>query len=537
MKSGTWSALGLVVAGVVLAGSAFAQSEPRLPRRIDPGDPIAPDLGGNSKWMFVQITGQVQGATLGDLVVRPDGNVFVWSIRREALPVAVSESGVEPRRIDPGDPTHPREGGGASPASPASPPGVRDGYPTPRRTESGDLPLEENVPMEPVPQVTISTLYQWDGVVWSPALVLTGETGASVFLAKSGDLYAGSNLPDGTIRIYRQHHGEWLSERLPDGVRGPAGAFAGENIVFMRAGDFVLRHTGNHWKVEFFCNEFHLSGALAYLGRDQIMAPCEGHEHVFDGSSWFENPEALPTHVHSLWGGRDADRALHLFGGGCDPAHFQLRMFEYVETRPGSLAGRFDLEVQEPMIVQNHLPGFVNRVWGLQIHDVYATGVAHGKGHLYGFDGWSWIDITRGDLPTTIGVGGTEWDGLWVSLADGRMLHRLGTGMPPSDPAEASGAPISIAPDVTADREPGGLQVRTEPGPQAILEFSLPDAREVSLSVYDLGGRHVETLRPGRLSAGVHRVTWNANGSPSGIYFCRLEAGTLHATRKVLIQK
>ncbi|MCD4650530.1 MAG: S8 family serine peptidase, partial [Candidatus Cloacimonetes bacterium] len=60
--------------------------------------------------------------------------------------------------------------------------------------------------------------------------------------------------------------------------------------------------------------------------------------------------------------------------------------------------------------------------------------------------------------------------------------------------------------------------------PETILFFSLSKELPVSLVIYDIRGRLVaELLHNERLSAGQHKVVWNAVGVSSGIYFCRMK--------------
>lgn len=44
----------------------------------------------------------------------------------------------------------------------------------------------------------------------------------------------------------------------------------------------------------------------------------------------------------------------------------------------------------------------------------------------------------------------------------------------------------------------------------------------VEMRVFDLLGREVALLVNGELSAGWHKVTWEAGGFPSGTYFVRM---------------
>ena len=43
------------------------------------------------------------------------------------------------------------------------------------------------------------------------------------------------------------------------------------------------------------------------------------------------------------------------------------------------------------------------------------------------------------------------------------------------------------------------------------------------LEVFDVGGRKVATLLDGRLSAGFHRVLWDAGERGAGVYFYKIE--------------
>jgi len=59
----------------------------------------------------------------------------------------------------------------------------------------------------------------------------------------------------------------------------------------------------------------------------------------------------------------------------------------------------------------------------------------------------------------------------------------------------------------------------------------------VQLKVYDAVGREVQTLADGQLSPGYHEVTFNADGLPSGVYYCRLQSGNDIQTLKMELVK
>lgn len=78
--------------------------------------------------------------------------------------------------------------------------------------------------------------------------------------------------------------------------------------------------------------------------------------------------------------------------------------------------------------------------------------------------------------------------------------------------------------------------------PSTTLDFTLPENLKVHLAVYDIRGACIATLADEFMSCGRHVMTWNGchdNGKPasSGVYFFRLNAGTMTAQKKALLVK
>ena len=71
--------------------------------------------------------------------------------------------------------------------------------------------------------------------------------------------------------------------------------------------------------------------------------------------------------------------------------------------------------------------------------------------------------------------------------------------------------------------------------PVTTITYDLPEARNVSLTIYTITGQKVATLVSGFKEAGHYQVTWNGSGLATGIYLYRLEAGSFTKTRKALI--
>ncbi len=73
--------------------------------------------------------------------------------------------------------------------------------------------------------------------------------------------------------------------------------------------------------------------------------------------------------------------------------------------------------------------------------------------------------------------------------------------------------------------------------PSTMIVFYLPKSEFVTLKVYDITGREVETLVQGQVPAGEHKLQWSAHGLASGIYLCRMEARGFSETIKMLYEK
>jgi|GEM_PF-4736550 len=69
------------------------------------------------------------------------------------------------------------------------------------------------------------------------------------------------------------------------------------------------------------------------------------------------------------------------------------------------------------------------------------------------------------------------------------------------------------------------------------LNYGLPETGLVSISVYDITGRLIETLIDRRQVAGYHSVTWNAKSASSGLYIVRMKADGFNKVQKIVLTK
>ena len=75
-----------------------------------------------------------------------------------------------------------------------------------------------------------------------------------------------------------------------------------------------------------------------------------------------------------------------------------------------------------------------------------------------------------------------------------------------------------------------------------MVSYQLPVASQVTIKVFDVIGREVATLVNEIQTAGYYTVQWNGRNDAgarlaSGLYFCRMNAGSFSALNKMLLIK
>jgi hypothetical protein len=73
--------------------------------------------------------------------------------------------------------------------------------------------------------------------------------------------------------------------------------------------------------------------------------------------------------------------------------------------------------------------------------------------------------------------------------------------------------------------------------PSTNISYQLPASVFVTLRIFDVLGKEIETLVNERQNAGDYSVQFNASNQPSGVYFYKIEAGMYQDTKKILLFK
>jgi hypothetical protein len=129
------------------------------------------------------------------------------------------------------------------------------------------------------------------------------------------------------------------------------------------------------------------------------------------------------------------------------------------------------------------------------------------------------------DAAFIIAIGATQQD-LVTSVQNGRDLYQLIL----TDVEDNSDylAPVTFS---LGQNYPNPFNPNTQ------IKFSLPDDAYVSLKVYDINGKEVQTLIEGNRQRGNYIINFSPDNLASGIYFYRVKAGGYSAVRKMMYLK
>ncbi len=115
----------------------------------------------------------------------------------------------------------------------------------------------------------------------------------------------------------------------------------------------------------------------------------------------------------------------------------------------------------------------------------------------------------------------------------------------PSTPDHTTSLDVAMSIETDTDEDdtpiPGNFALfQNYPNPfnaTTSIKYNLPVASGVTIEIYNILGRKVETLVQGEQPAGYHQVVWDAEDASSGFYFYRIQAGDFAETRRMVLLK
>lgn len=170
-----------------------------------------------------------------------------------------------------------------------------------------------------------------------------------------------------------------------------------------------------------------------------------------------------------------------------------------------------------------------------ELHDIDAVG-----GYVYACGSYGLIvttNATAATLKYTPYTAGVTWSLNAIDFLDERRGYAVGDSG--TILYTANGGVVSVHGGEVGS--PSIFQVgQNYPNPfnpTTRIIYQLSVVCHVTLAVYDVLGREVETLVDARQNAGTHTLTFDAGNLPGGMYFYRLQAGNRSETRKLILLK
>jgi hypothetical protein len=174
---------------------------------------------------------------------------------------------------------------------------------------------------------------------------------------------------------------------------------------------------------------------------------------------------------------------------------------------------------------------------------LYAAGYSYESGTVKGFMVLS-LDSMGGErwVYQYDGPGDhDDWANSIVPASDGN-LYIAGTSHESGSYADFTvvslGSDVGVVEGLNRPSAPDVRLLQFSPNPfhkSTIISYSLSKTTSVTLAIYDITGRLVETLVNETQQPGVHQVNWDRKVNPSGVYFYRLSAAGFVETKKMVV--
>jgi glutamine cyclotransferase len=145
------------------------------------------------------------------------------------------------------------------------------------------------------------------------------------------------------------------------------------------------------------------------------------------------------------------------------------------------------------------------------------------------------IDPVTGDIVAQVVSPHTNprdmaWDGqyIWVVSWQAATIYQVDVGYQPTSADDDNVVPYKFQ---LSQNYPNPFNAST------LIRFEIASESEVSLTIYDILGREVETILNDKKQPGPYDIRFDATGLSSGTYFYRLRAGDKIETRSMVLLK
>jgi len=100
--------------------------------------------------------------------------------------------------------------------------------------------------------------------------------------------------------------------------------------------------------------------------------------------------------------------------------------------------------------------------------------------------------------------------------------------------------PCRLTNEAYAEQLESSYEIKIAPNPvssSTTISFSLDQSQNVSLKIFDLNGRLIETLASTIYEEGEHSIEWNAENVDAGMYFLKVQTATYPKTERLIVTK
>jgi hypothetical protein len=161
-------------------------------------------------------------------------------------------------------------------------------------------------------------------------------------------------------------------------------------------------------------------------------------------------------------------------------------------------------------------------VEGINVYALASDGSTVGYGLTDGTGAYAISGLTVGT--TTLVVDGEGYDAVQqsivVGVTDYALTQDFSLGVTASVGTGSNAVPLAYT---LRQNYPNPFN------PSTTISYQLSELSHVTLTVYDVLGREVETLANGVKQAGQYTAVWNAARYASGVYFYRLQASSVNS--------
>lgn len=177
------------------------------------------------------------------------------------------------------------------------------------------------------------------------------------------------------------------------------------------------------------------------------------------------------------------------------------------------------------------------KVTSLGISFVYSISVdLNGKVYVSSLTNGVFVSSDNGNSWTSLGMGGFGVSSLMVNPGSSDVY--VGTKEGKVFSISNSGGVTSAEKETAMPTEFELAQNYPNPfNPSTTIQFALPVAGNYSLKVYNIIGQEVANLIQSELTAGVHKINFDASRLASGVYFYRLSGKNVNISKKMLLIK